>query len=315
MSYEGVVLKRIIQINKIYSIHYFEYRNDFMFEGESHDFWEFIYVDKGAAQITGGQTSTILKKGEIAFHEPGEFHSVRTIGNIPPNLIVISFACTDKAMDFFRGRICTLTGTGRDLLANIIREARTCFDCRLDDPYLQNMPRKETEPVGAEQLILLYLMQFLIHLMRQETADHPDRKHPPQSPVISHKHKEDEAMLNQITNYMMEHIDTKLTIEEICRENLIGRSQLQRMIKENYDCGVIEYFSFLKIETAKALIRTHKMNMTQVAIHLGYTSIHYFSHQFKKITGMSPTEYSSSIKAMADKGIGDRSNRIGDTSK
>ena len=35
-----------ISIDKIFSIHYFEYMNDFSFEGESHDFWEFIFVDK-----------------------------------------------------------------------------------------------------------------------------------------------------------------------------------------------------------------------------------------------------------------------------
>ncbi len=305
MSYDGVVLKKIIHIDKIYSIHYFEYRNDFKFEGESHDFWELVYVDKGEARITGGQTSTILKKGEIAFHQPGEFHNVKTVGHIAPNLIVISFDCTDQAMEYFREKICILDSAERDLLANIIIEARHCFDCRLDDPYLQNMPVKETEQIGAEQLILLYLMQFLIHLMRRGTKEISDKKHIPTPPVITIKNKEDEAMLSQITSYMTAHIDTNMTIEKICRDNLISRSRLQRLIKENYDCGVIEYFSFLKTEAAKALIRTNQMNVTQVAIRLGYTSINHFSHQFKKITGMSPTEYSSSIKAMADKGIGD----------
>ena len=40
------------------------------------------------------------------------------------------------------------------------------------------------------------------------------------------------------------------------------------------------------------------MNFTQIAEHLGYTSIHYFSRQFKKVVGMTPSEYASSIKAM-----------------
>ena len=64
--------------------------------------------------------------------------------------------------------------------------------------------------------------------------------------------------------------------------------------------GVIEYFSLMKINIAKELIRTNRMNFTQISEHLGYTSIHYFSRQFKKITGMTPSEYVTSIKAMAD---------------
>ena len=47
MGYDGITLHNSINIGKIYSIHYFEYMNDFSFEGESHNFWEFICVDKG----------------------------------------------------------------------------------------------------------------------------------------------------------------------------------------------------------------------------------------------------------------------------
>ena len=47
MSYTGVTLDELIQIKTLYSVHYFEYMSDFSFGGESHDFWEFIYVDKG----------------------------------------------------------------------------------------------------------------------------------------------------------------------------------------------------------------------------------------------------------------------------
>ncbi|HJB28450.1 MAG TPA: AraC family transcriptional regulator, partial [Candidatus Blautia faecavium] len=42
------------------------------------------------------------------------------------------------------------------------------------------------------------------------------------------------------------------------------------------------------------------MNFTQISEYLGYSSIHYFSRQFKKISGMTPSEYSSSIKALSE---------------
>ena len=96
------------------------------------------------------------------------------------------------------------------------------------------------------------------------------------------------------------HLNTHVTIDQICKDNLIGRSQLQKIFKEHCDLGIIEYFSMLKINAAKELIRTKQLNFTQVAEHLGYTSIHYFSRQFKKVSGMTPSEYASSIKAMAE---------------
>ena len=57
----------------------------------------------------------------------------------------------------------------------------------------------------------------------------------------------------------------------------------------------------MKIDMAKELIRNKNMNFTQISDQLGYTSIHYFSRQFKKITGMTPSEYASSIKGISEK--------------
>ena len=49
------------------------------------------------------------------------------------------------------------------------------------------------------------------------------------------------------------------------------------------------------------MIRNEQLNFTQISEKLGYTSIHYFSRQFKKLTNMTPSEYASSIKARTDK--------------
>ena len=167
MYYPGIDFQTSISIKTIYSIHYYEYRTDFTFSGETHDFWEFVYADKGETIITSDQTEFRLKAGELYFHKPNEFHNVNVTGHIAPNLVVISFECHDDAMYFFNDRILRIDETERNLLADIIIEARRCFDCRLDDPYLQNMPLKDSDVFGAQQMIKLYLQHFLIHLIRR----------------------------------------------------------------------------------------------------------------------------------------------------
>lgn len=301
MLYLGITLKDSISIEKIYSIHYFEYMNDFSFPGESHNFWELLYIDKGEINITAGKSSHILKKGEIMFHEPNEFHNVEANGVIAPNLIVISFSCSNEAMQFFKKKHFKVDETERNLLADIIIEARRCLDCRLDDPYLPNPPMKEAELFGAEQMIRLNLEYFLIHLYRRYTSPIALQKNIEKTlPPKMTKSKSDAEVFHRVLNYLDQKICTQVTIEEICKDNMVGRSQLQKIFKAQTELGIIEYFSKLKIETAKELIRTNHMNFTQISEYLGYSSIHYFSRQFKKITGMTPSEYASSIKAMAD---------------
>ena len=39
MEYESLFLENLLTVQKLYSVHYFEYMKDFVFAGESHDFW------------------------------------------------------------------------------------------------------------------------------------------------------------------------------------------------------------------------------------------------------------------------------------
>ncbi len=301
MGYESVRLEELIKIDEIYSIHYFEYMNDFSFIGESHNFWEFCFVDKGEVGITSGTTTTVLKRGDIAFHQPNEFHNVKANGEIAPNLIVISFKCDSRYMEFFKNKILRVDEIERNLLADLIIEARHRYQGRLDDPYLTKLIEKEPEDSFASgQLIKLYLEHLIIHLIRRYSNQFISRHQVTTRISKTTKLKSDEEIFNRVVTYLEDHLNTKVTIDQICRHNLVGRSQLQKIFRDRSGLGIIEYFSQMKITAAKQMIRTNRMNFTQISERLGYTSIHYFSRQFKKLTNMTPSEYASSVKAMAE---------------
>ena len=296
MSFAAIHLDSDIHVEEIYTVHYFEYRNDFHFPGERHDFWEFQCVDKGMAQVCTDDGPHILNRGQAIFHKPNEFHDLMAVGNTAPNIVVVSFTCHSPCMKFFENRIVNITDTERNLLGMLISEARRCISSPLDDPYLNIMEKRENALFGSQQLLRLYLEQILIYLIRRNMM--------PQLSVPISKFvdlKTNSAPYNKILFYLEEHIRESLTIEDICHDNLIGRSQLQKLFREQSHCGVIELFSQMKIEFAKQLIRENEMNFTQISEFLGYSSIHYFSRQFKKITGMTPSEYASSIMALSEK--------------
>lgn len=298
MSYKSVSLQDVISIHEIYSIHYFEYMCDFSFPGESHDFWEFLCVDKGEVNVLAGEKFHALKKGDIIFHKPNEFHDVNSNGLIAPNLVVMSFSCDSPVMSFFEEKVLQIIEPERLLLAQIIQEAKYVFEGRMDDPYQEELLRSEKPRFAGEQLIRLYLEQLLIQLIRRYMA-RPDQ---PINPAIvkSIKQKADGELFTQIQEYMELHICESLTIEQLCRSNSVGRSQLQKLFRTRSGYGAIEYFSRMKVDLAKQMIRENHYNFTQIADALGFSSIHYFSRQFKRITGMTPSEYASSIKALSD---------------
>lgn len=295
MAYESIPLTEVIHIEKIYTVHYFEYRSDFYYPGERHNFWEFQCVDKGSAKVQTDDAVHILNRGQVIFHRPNEFHNLTAVGQTAPNIVVVSFECSSPCMEFFEKRILSLSDGERNLIGMIIAEARRCIASPLDDPYLQKMEVKKDSLFGSQQMILLYLQELLISMIRRHTL--------PQISIPANRlpaPKNGSDIYNKIIFYLEEHIREFVTIEDICHDNLIGRSQLQKLFREQHQCGIIEFFTEMKVEFAKQLIRENQLNFTQISDFLGYSSIHYFSRQFKKVTGMTPSEYSTSIKARSE---------------
>ena len=98
MGYVSTRMKKEINIESIVTIHYFEYMKNFVFQGESHDFWELLYVDKGEVSVRAENEWLTLHAGDIIFHRPNEFHAFESIGEKAPNLVAISFYCFSPAM-------------------------------------------------------------------------------------------------------------------------------------------------------------------------------------------------------------------------
>ena len=294
MKYKYTELREEIIIHRIISIHYFEYMSDFTFAGESHNFWELLCVDKGEVDVVADHERLTLHKGEVIFHQPNEFHRVLANGIIAPNLVVIGFDCQAPSMAFFKEQILKEGQEEQELLAHIIAEARLCFEGRLDNPYQEVLVRKDQKSFAGEQMIKIYLEQFLIQMYRRSLLAR-------QAPILHKETPSAEDIYETILEYFEKNICTQLTIDQISRDNLISTSQLKKLFCEKGNTGVIEYFNGMKIDAAKQLIRNRQLNFTQIANYLGYTSVHYFSRQFKHLTGMTPSEYATSIKKLSEK--------------
>ena len=298
MAYKSVVLEDSVTINRIISVHYFQYMSDFSFPGESHDFWELVCVDRGEIDALAGDRRLTLKKGNILFHKPNEFHNVLTNGKVSPSLVVIGFECHSPAIKSFEDQLMSVQDTEKELLAQIIVEARNTFSGRLDDPYQEELIfNSEPLTFGSAQLISHYLEQLMIHLYRRYFS----YSLPVRSSRFLAEASSGNDTYNRIVRYMEEHLGERMTIDRICRDNLVGRSQLQKLFRDTKGCGVIEFFSMMNIDTAKQMIRDNQLNFTQIADRLGYNSIHYFSRQFKQITTMTPSEYATSIRLLSEK--------------
>lgn len=297
MDFPSIQLQESLTIQTLFSFHYFEYAKGFVFDGEQHDFWEILYVDKGEVEVRADDHIHTLHQGNMIFHKPEEFHTVSVKHeHTPPNLIVICFECTSPAMAIFEKKILSLGDRERNILSLIIQEGFQAFLPPFDKPTVHRLERNPSAPFASEQMIKSYLEVLLITLIRnQEQASTPDSMKYKQSSL--QKEKAEQRIVQQIMDYLKANLSQSFTQDHLCQTFHLGKSRLKELFQSQMQTGILETFKSLKIEQAKTYIRDGRYNFTEIAAMLGYASIHYFSRDFKKTVGMPPSDYAKSVKA------------------
>lgn len=294
MKYRKTVLKQPLRVDNVVSIHYFEYAVDFAFSGELHNFWELVYADKGDLCVTAGAKRLSLIQGQLYLHPPGEFHNVHSNGLYAPNSVIVSFCSDCPELYELTDKIISCPEEMKKRVGAIVEEAQHAFSTPLGDPYTARLLRRPRQLYGCEQMIRLNLEMLLIGLVRQSRQRPSDTK----TPV--NRLKRGDKRLEEICRYLSANVGQRLCMNDLCRLFSISESALQKLFYSKMGCGAMQFYQRLKMDSAKRLIREKRMNYTEIAEHLGYSSIHYFSRQFKKQTGMAPSQYAASVNAMSD---------------
>jgi AraC-like DNA-binding protein len=283
--------EKIVNIEKIITIFYMEFPKDFEYDGERHDFWEMVYIDKGEMICTADQNRFTLKSGEMTFHKPNEFHNLTGDNSVAPNVSIITFECRSRAMRYFEGKIFKLDTEEKGLLSMLFEEGLSCF--RLEDerdPLRQNMIRIEGAPFGSSQMTKNLLEIFLIKLSRK-------------TDVLTKKMRRSYVIdgvdvpynVKEILDYMNAHVYGKITVRDIAEAMGKSESTVKKLFARYQKCGIMKYYNSLKIHEAKRLIREGAYNMTQISDMLHFDNPQYFAKCFKAATKMTPSEYKASI--------------------
>lgn len=276
-------ISNIINIHKIAIVNFFEFKEEFSMKGEKHSFWEFVYVERGILSVNTENDSFDLKEGECVFHKPGEFHLHKPLSPTGASYYVIGFICNSPHMQAFRDKHFGLSPKLRGFIVSILEEASHVFDFPFNTPDNQRLHVSENAMLGGQQMIRTYLEQFIILLLRQTL----NVKNTP-SPMSETK---EEKLVSAIKGKIALRLYSKISVEEICREMNYSRAYISKVFLKECGCTMTEYITKLKVEEAKSLILLKTYNFTQISDMLGFSNPLYFSRVFKKITGVSPSEF------------------------
>jgi AraC family transcriptional regulator len=100
----------------------------------------------------------------------------------------------------------------------------------------------------------------------------------------------DRAKIAKAREFLLQHIGEPITIKALSRKVAMNECYLKKGFKEMFGSTIFDFYQSQRMEHAKYLLYEKGLNVTEVSVLLGYSSISHFSTAFKKHTGLKPCE-------------------------
>lgn len=102
----------------------------------------------------------------------------------------------------------------------------------------------------------------------------------------------EDQFIQRVRDLVLKHIDdTTFNVNELSKEIGMSRVHLNRKLKEHFGISPIAYIRSVRLKQAAYLLVNNKVNISEVAYRVGFSSHSYFTSIFHDFFGMSPKEF------------------------
>jgi len=241
----------------------------FYFSGESHDFWEMVYVHQGQVTATADERVYQLNSGNLLLHKPMEFHRIWSDSDCSTWIVNISFQAHGELTQVLANTCFDLPQDQQEQLWEIVKQfTKVMVLQNSEDTYQYRM---------YVHLTAALLEAFLIGLTKNQTFSLPS-----QAP--------NDERFTKIVQVMKENCRNNLSLAELAQLCQMSVSNMKRVFHLYSGVGVAKYFMTLKIRYAMELLDKGN-SAVQVAEALHFPDAAYFYTVFKRETHMTPMQY------------------------
>ena len=106
-------------------------------------------------------------------------------------------------------------------------------------------------------------------------------------------------LFNDIADYVQYHSSENITVSQIAEYFGYNPKYLSSLFKNQSGITLKQFMLQTKMDTAKAQLTDTNHSISQIAYNVGFNDAHNFTNAFKKITGLSPSEYRESYDKRA----------------
>ena len=241
----------------------------FYFNGESHDFWEMVYVHQGQVTATADERVYQLDTGKLLLHKPMEFHRIWSGPDCSPWIVNVSFRAHGELIPKLENSCFDLHPDQQQQFWEIVKHF---------DQVIKLKDSKNTYQYRlAVNLTATLLEAFLIGLTENKKYS-----------LLSQAPNDERY--SKIVQVMKDHCHENLSLEQLAQHCQMSVSNMKRIFHLYSDVGLSKYYTTLKIRYAMELL-DNGMSINQVAETLHFSDAAYFYTVFKRETHKTPTQY------------------------
>jgi AraC-like DNA-binding protein len=102
----------------------------------------------------------------------------------------------------------------------------------------------------------------------------------------------------QLHDYLMNHYREEIDLEKLADLVHMAEGSLCRFFKQNVGTSIFEYLNRIKVDFACKLLMDPEIGIFDVCLDSGFNNLSHFNKQFRKNTGVTPTEYRKKFKGL-----------------
>lgn len=253
----------------------------------SHDCFELAYIVEGSTTHTlDGKTQTV-HEGAYYIIDHGTLHNYTNAENIQ----IVNCLFLAEIIDATLTNCCSFDELMRVCMIRYYKQYlgltpvnRIFYD--EDGTILKLLREMGTEydkrKIGYQEVFRGKLLEILILTMRKVVEQYGD---------VPIEKITDSAIIREAVHYFEANYQDKALLSNFCDKYHYNLQYMSRRFKKETGLTALEYIQKIRIKKSCALLVGSSLTIREIAHQTGYDDIKFFNRIFRKMVGMTPSEY------------------------
>lgn len=247
------------------------YYPDSILQPHKHIYYQFMYVMEGERIFRINDKKRRISKNMFLFAHPGVIHAFLPEDQTEPqdtvHLIECKFTVRNKELIQALQQVPPVA-QGDEYLSSLLK--RIYREAEDKKSYYANI-------VGnlATEFLYLTARRYNVHTLSGQSVDQSLN-----SPITT-----------QIKDYIKEHYQREIPLEELSEITGYNRNYICRVFKKDVGQTIVTYINYYRVQRAAEMLIFTDIDIGDIATQCGFSDITYFTKTFKRFIGTPPATY------------------------